>query len=439
MAHFFRRTIPLLAATVAAFVAAPAMSAGLSDNVRPSGEIWVRYDFMDNYDFDKATKDRKETVFPRTRLGLDFGSGRIDGRIQVQDFRRSGDPLKGFTDRSDTEIREAYVSLIGVPAEEVDISIGRQAIVRGEERLLGSNDWHWIGRTHDAAVVTIRPTPHQRWDAMLIKASESSIGDEWNVESGAYVAGLYGAISLPLLDKVEPYWFYQSYDSKTGPSLAPQWKSWPQGKDFKAHTIGVLAALDVAEDVSLGVEGNMQTGGLGDRDISSFLLHARLGYETGVEEVGSIALSYDIYSGDKDPNDNDINTYQPLFPSNYEHTGLIGWFGMKNLTALRLSVGGGLLDSLTWKVDGHLFKSHRNEDGLYLPNNAAYGFPAVYPSSSKDYGRELDVMLGLPLMKDMTLSATMSFLEPGKYVKESMWGAKTGTNTYLTTAVKWRF
>ncbi len=207
MAHFFRRTIPLLAATVAAFVAAPAMSAGLSDNVRPSGEIWVRYDFMDNYDFDKATKDRKETVFPRTRLGLDFGSGRIDGRIQVQDFRRSGDPLKGFTDRSDTEIREAYVSLIGVPAEEVDISIGRQAIVRGEERLLGSNDWHWIGRTHDAAVVTIRPTPHQRWDAMLIKASESSIGDEWNVESGAYVAGLYGAISLPLLDKVEPYWY----------------------------------------------------------------------------------------------------------------------------------------------------------------------------------------------------------------------------------------
>ncbi|MBI5237935.1 MAG: alginate export family protein [Deltaproteobacteria bacterium] len=435
MALFFRRIIPLFAGAIMALNAGAA-AADLKDSIHPSGEIWARYDFMDNYDFDKATKDRKETIFPRTRLALDFGFQRIGGRVQVQDFRRFGDPLKSFTDKSDTEIREAYADLIGIPAEDIDITIGRQAIDRGEGRILGSNDWHWIGRTHDAAIVTARPAAHQKWDAMFIKVNEVSIGDEWNVESGAYVAGLYASLSLKPFDKLEPYYFYQSYDSKTSPSLVPQIQSsWPQGKGFKAHTIGVLTKLDITEEVFLGFEGNIQAGDFGAKDLNSFLLHAKLGYETGMEGISSIALSYDIYSGDKDPNDGVINTYQPLFPSNYEHTGLIGWFGMKNLTDFRLSMGGAVFRSLAWKLDGHLFRAHRLGDGLYLPNNASYS----YIISSKDFGRELDIMLGLPLTKDMTLTTTMSFLEPGKCFKNALAGAEAGTNTYLTAAVKWGF
>lgn len=435
MALFFRRITPLLAAAVIAMNAGAA-SADLKDSVHPSGEIWVRYDFMDNYDFDKAAKDRKETIFPRTRLSLDFGFKRIGGRVQVQDFRRFGDPLKSFTDESDTEIREAYLDLTAVLAEDIDITVGRQAIDRGEGRLLGSNDWHWIGRTHDAISITARPTAHQKWNGLFIKVNENSIGDEWNVESGAYAAGLYASLSLKPFDKLEPYYFYQNYDSKTSPSLAPQIQSsWPRGKDFKAHTIGVLTKLDITEEVFFGFEGNMQSGDFGGKNISSFLLHAKLGAETGIEGLSSIAVSYDIYSGDKDPNDNGINTYQPLFPSNYEHTGLIGWFGMKNLTDLRLSMGGVVFRSLTWKLDGHMFRAHRLADGLYLPNNAPYS----YTISSKDFGRELDIMLGLPLMKDTALTATMSFLDPGKCFDNALVGTGAGTNTYLTAAVKWGF
>ena len=140
MALFFRRIIPLFAVAIMALNPGTA-SADLKDSVHPSGEIWARYDFMDNYDFDKATKDKLETIFPRTRLALDFGFKRIGGRVQVQDFRRFGDPLKSFIDESDTEIREAYLDLTGVRKRLT--TIGRRRY-DGKGRLWG-NGWHWIG------------------------------------------------------------------------------------------------------------------------------------------------------------------------------------------------------------------------------------------------------------------------------------------------------
>jgi hypothetical protein len=118
---------------------------------------------------------------------------------------------------------------------------------------------------------------------------------------------------------------------------------------------------------------------------------------------------------------------------------------MKNLTDLRLSLRGTLFQSLAWKVDGHLFRRHRREDGIYLPTNMWVNFPSVSASksglpNSKDLGRELDIILDFPLIKDITLTTTVSFLKPGEYIKDSLPGSKgAGINTNFTAGMKWRF
>lgn len=414
-------------------------AAELNENLRPFGEIIGRYDYMDNYDFNNNTNDKEETFYARTRLGLDFGFKHIGGRFQIRDFRQFGNSLRNFPDKSNTKIREAYIDLISIPLENMDITIGRQEIAKGEERILGSNDWHWIGYTHDAISIAVKPTPYQKWNALFIKVGESSIADGKTIDNRAYVSGFYTSFFLESFEKLEPYYFYQNYASSP---LIPQIvSSDSQGKDYKVHTFGLLTKLNITENLFLGFEGNLQSGDFGTKNLESFLLHTKVGVETGVQEINSVILSYDIYSGDKDPNDNTINTYQPIFPSYYEHTGLIGWFGMKNLTDLRLSLSGDIFNSLTWKIDGHLFSVHRLEDGVYLPNNTLYNFvynSASYSSTSNDLGREVDIILSLPLIKDMTLTATMSSLEPGKYVEDSF-GCKGGTNTHFTIGVKWGF
>ena len=414
-------------------------AAELNENLRPFGEIIGRYDYMDNYDFNNNTNDKEETFYARTRLGLDFGFKHIGGRFQIRDFRQFGNSLRNFPDKSNTKIREAYIDLISIPLENMDITIGRQEIAKGEERILGSNDWHWVGYTHDAISIAVKPTPYQKWNALFIKVGESSIADGKTIDNRAYVSGFYTSFFLESFEKLEPYYFYQNYASSP---LIPQIvSSDSQGKDYKVHTFGLLTKLNITENLFLGFEGNIQSGDFGAKNLESFLLHAKLGAETGVQEINSVILSYDIYSGDKDSNDNTINTYQPIFPSYYEHTGLIGWFGMKNLTDLRLSLSGDIFNSLTWKIDGHLFSVHRLEDGVYLPNNTLYNFvynSASYSSTSNDLGREVDIILSLPLIKDMTLTATMSSLEPGKYVEDSF-GCKGGTNTHFTIGVKWGF
>lgn len=416
----------------------------LNENLRPFGEIIGRYDYMDNYDFDNNTNDKKETFYARTRLGFDFGFKNIGGRFQIRDFRQSGDSIRNFPDKSNTKVREAYIDLISIPSENIDITIGRQEIAKGEERILGTNDWHWIGYTHDAISIALKPTPYQKWNALFIKVGESSVADRKTIDSRAYVSGFYTSFFLESFEKLEPYYFYQDYDSGSLPNLVPQIvSSGSQGKDYKVHTFGLLTKLNITENLFLGFEGNIQSGDFGNKNLESFLLHAKLGAETGIRKINSVILSYDIYSGDKDSNDNTINTYQPLFPSYYEHTGLIGWFGMKNLTDLRLSLSGIIFNSLTWKIDGHIFNVNTLEDGVYLPNNALYNFvytgytaPAV--STSYDLGREVDIILVLPLINEMSLTATISSLEPGKYVEDAF-RCKGGTNTHFTTGLKWRF
>ena len=112
-------------------------AAELNENLRPFGEIIGRYDYMDNYDFNNNTNDKEETFYARTRLGLDFGFKHIGGRFQIRDFRQFGNSLRNFPDKSNTKIREAYIDLISIPLENMDITIGRQEIAKGEDGYLG--------------------------------------------------------------------------------------------------------------------------------------------------------------------------------------------------------------------------------------------------------------------------------------------------------------
>ena len=126
---------------------------------------------------------------------------------------------------------------------------------------------------------------------MFIKVGESSAADGKTIDNRAYVSGFYTSFFLKSFEKLEPYYFYQDYDSSTLPNLLPQIvSSDSQGKDYKVHTFGLLTKLNITENLFFGFEGNLQSGDFGTKNLESFLLHTKVGVETGVQEINSVIL-----------------------------------------------------------------------------------------------------------------------------------------------------
>ena len=80
------------------------------------------------------------------------------------------------------------------------------------------------------------------------------------------------------------------------------------------HTVGIRRYGKIGKKGSFNTELIYQFGEIGDSDISAFNIEVDYGYflsEGGLRP--KIGLKYDFSSGDRDPGDGKINTYQPLF------------------------------------------------------------------------------------------------------------------------------
>ncbi|MEK8024313.1 MAG: alginate export family protein [Candidatus Hydrogenedentota bacterium] len=427
----------------------PSTGTRIADFATIGGEIRPRFEYSSNFGGDRAAREENEMVFMRTRANVDIDvSDQVFARIEIQDFRRWGDPLSnasGTTDAADLVLREGYLELTDLWSGRISTKLGRQAIVRGEERLLGDLDWHRIGRTHDAAVVSLRPGESHRMDFLFISVTENdNIGSTAAAKSGvdgdAFLWGMYGDIKWKPFTKFQPFWIYQDYDSSTLPALVPQVAgSGSSGSDFRVHTFGLLAGGEFLERWSWNAEGHYQAGDFGVRKLSAYLAHGRLSYAPGLTHLSRISTSYDIYSGDRNAADNTIQTYQPVFPSYYEHTGRIGRLGMKNLDRFRLALSGAFLAGWQWRLDWHNFRSNSRADHLYATTGGV--FLATGGAASRSVGNEYDASLSFPWKPNVTFTTTASVFHPGEASRQAVRnaGGAPGRTIDATAQVEVKF
>jgi hypothetical protein len=449
--HSLMRRVAALAAS--ALSAASGLSAddgraspagGAGDYVTIGGEFRPRFMMMHNFNVNETLRDENEFVYLRTRLRVDVEPAeRVFVRVAIQDFRRWGDPASNasaLTDAADIVLREGYAEFMDLWNGRFTARVGRQAIILGSERVFGDLDWHRVGRTHDAAMLTMRTGGESAWDLIAIDVSEAdNIGTTaaakgGGVDADGWLVALYGRLNLKPFARFEPYWIYQDYDSSTLPAISPRPTAFGgTDGDLKLHTLGLLAAGEMGNRWSWDAEGNWQGGTLGSRDVSAWFAHAGISYEARLRHLARVAVAYDHYSGDDDPLDRDVGTYQPVFPSYYEHTGLIGRIGMKNLSRFRLSLGGELVADWSWRFDWHAFRLAAKTDHAYAVDNTA-AFATGNAVSSATLGHEYDMILSYPWNRNVTLTATGSVFDPGAAIDQVV-AAGGGTPGAITNVI----
>jgi hypothetical protein len=224
-------------------------------------------------------------VLERSRLGLGAERGAVRAQVTLQDARALAAPPRFASSRrlGRFEPYEAFAEVHGGGARPAYVRLGRQAIVWGEGRLVGSADFSPTGRSLDAARGHVAIGSFDLEALAAILEAPSPLGAALDDTAGPSVSGvqLFGVAAkwsyAPLL-KVEAFGLARVARS-SGEDL--------DGSRFAAARLSgerVTASLRVSGDDrgwTYGAEGAYQVGAtpalrLGGADISAWAAAAHV-------------------------------------------------------------------------------------------------------------------------------------------------------------------
>lgn len=219
---------------------------------------------------------------------------------------------------------------IGAPASRVALRAGRQELVYGDQRLVGHVSWLNAARTCDGARLTLRTSPFSV-DAFAVSVVRTLVDEFDRSGAGNRFAGAYATTTRIIPGAtVEPYLFWKRDVNLRGERGAVG--------DLQHATAGARIAGKLPARLDYGVEMALQRGSLAAEDVRAWAGHWQL--RAPLPGPGAMTLTgeYNFASGDADSSDGVRGTFDQLYPTPHDKTGLADQVGWKNIHHLRASV-----------------------------------------------------------------------------------------------------
>jgi hypothetical protein len=349
------------------------------------------------------------------------------------------------------DLRQGYLEFGNSKTFPLTLKVGRQIMSYGDERLIGSFDWNNIGRTFDAAKL--------RWEekSWSLDAFASTVvvpergsynqsdflnGNETDREqtfSGLYFSttgvgpqtiDLY---ALHLYENQNPKYLPKAIGdtsfvtlglrvkSKPGafahsePVAPPDGKSVADGKSAPPPAAPKMVGLDYE------FEGAFQTGEVRGLDLTAFAVHGGLGYTFDVAWKPRLGVEYNYGTGDDNPADGDIETFQNLFPTNHKFYGQMDVFSWQNMHDLGVIVKAQPIKAVTLKAEYHAFWLASTDDVWYRANGVTAVRPLNAAARNADNytGSEVDVTAQWTVNKHLAVEAGYSHFFAGAYLADT--------------------
>lgn len=372
------------------FVSAVAMPAAAQElTATPIGEVTLRYRHFEGHDF--APGGVQDFVRQRARLGLRFAYGEeLQALVQVQDVRTWGeetDTLNDF-DADGFDLHQGYLEVALDP--DLRLRLGRQEINFLNQRLVGSVNFVEQGRSFDAARLMARVFEQQLsidlFYARTIdnlpadsQAADDVIGYNFRLQFGDYLqAALVGVVDLN------------------------------SNSDRVRATNGLLAQTDLPFGLRFAIEGYVQAGSATIADVDTsylgWMFATRLRFTlVDLDEFKPFLEAFvETLSGDDDPTDADVTTFDTLFATNHRFYGEADFF----LNIPRDTRERGLLDA------GVVLGTSLGEDAS--AQLALHFFQAMADQGGEgSFGQEIDVTFAWKVNPHFTLDLNYSLFLPG--------------------------
>jgi len=308
------------------------------------------------------------------------------------------------------DLQNTFVE-VSAPLEEGKISlrVGRQELQFGKQRLVSPLDWsNTRPRLFDGARATFKVSGWQvdGFFSRFARVHKYSFNGN---NTGTDFFGLYATGKPAPALTVDLYWLGLDRTNSIWGGVS--------GEEERHTAGGRLGGKIGKTSLDFDFEGALQWGDHGSRDISAFMLASQLGYSFPVLSGSRVWLGFDLGSGDSDPSDNEVGTFNQLFPLGHAYLGFVDAIGRQNIADLNQGAAFQVTRRANVRVDSHFFWRVEDEDAVY---NAGGGvLRAGNPLLPQRVGWELDWTLRFGINRHTVFTAGYSHFFPGPFIEES--------------------
>jgi hypothetical protein len=288
-----------------------------------SGEARLRYDdFSKNPGFGLTGLRADDYVFTRAAFGAELHLGQHLRAFAQLDY--TGVDGKrgaiGQTDTSGTDWQQGFIELTTQAGKQTDIvaRVGRQEVILGSQRLIALRDGPNLRQAFDGVRVIMKTAAYEvtAFAFHPIQLKQRDFDDVSDRSQDFY--GVYATLPIPNTGA-----FLDAYALR----LSRKDAAFAQGKgDERRDSFGVRL-WGVRNNIDYNFETLYQSGAFDVKAIRAWTFASDTGY-TAHNLLWSprFSLKADIASGDKNGRDNELNTFNALFPKGgyFTENGLIG-------------------------------------------------------------------------------------------------------------------
>lgn len=376
----------------------------------------VRFESRDGLDLDPEQHEAHMESRLRLRVGVQPSqSFRLfleaqDSRVAWVDpemrLRRSTNPF---------DLRRAQI-VVGDEEQGLwDLSVGRQELAFGSERLIGINQWSNVSRVFD----TVKLALHRGENRVDIFAASVVAIDRDGFDhrrDGDNVHGIYASLGgvVPGV-RFEPHVFYRTRLRATA-------ERGLEGDD-DSYTAGFRLASTGEHRWDFQTEMDWQFGTAGPEDLRAFLGLWGVDYKPPLPLRPRFLAEYTYASGDSDPGDGRVETFDQLYARAHRILGIADLVGGRNIKALLTGAHFRLSPKTTVRLDHHFFWLASRRDGLYRANGSLYVQAPSGGASDSYVGHELDLQFVHNLSRYLRLGAGVARFSPGAFLQQTTPGA----------------
>lgn len=332
---------------------------------------------------------------PALRLAGELASASVIGQ------RGPSGPL----DRNLADVLQAYVEFGSAGAA---LRTGRQALAFGSSRLIDVREGPNVRRSFDGLRLSRRLGAWQ-WDLLAVRPVRTRTGAfDDSIDTRQALWGLYatqpgddrrGALDLYYLGYAADAAAYaQGTARERRHSLGARWSGRRAGWDWNTEAV-------------------VQGGRFGTGAIRAWTLASDTGY-TWRDRRGSprLGLGLNVASGDGDRDDDDLGTFNPLFPRG-NYFSELALLGPRNFYNVHPFVTVHPRADLSLTIDLDLFWRLRPGDGVYAPGGRVLRDGDA--TAARHVGNELSLNLTWQATPRVEIGAIYAHFDPGRFVRES--------------------
>jgi len=363
-------------------------------------ELRARIESFHNNLWGGADAPNDAYLWLRATPYVDLHVGKVRAFVQpIAAYAVGVAPSTSPVDQTRADLLQGFVE---VEAGPVTLRGGRQMLSLGTERLVGTRYGPNVPLAFDAVRADIR-----HGDAMLsvfaakpVQARAGTFDDRSSPTKSLW--GAYAA--TPGIDA-----YYLGYRNRAATFGGIE------GGELR-HSLG-LRVHGRADNWRWNVEGVVQFGHFDGQSIHAWTLGTEVSRSfPAVPLKPRATMRFNIISGDRNPDDGRLGTFNALFPKG-KYFGELSPVGPYNIINLHPSVTLALRDNLSLGVAGMAYWRYSKGDGIYdIPGNLIRG-PG--DASARFIGKEVEAALSWQATPELELSTSLSAFAPGAYIRQT--------------------